>query len=433
MSWTNSKSNDRDQCTETMKTMIPPNLVCLGAGTYGKVYGQSPRRVAKTFGKTNTILAQTLVRQMAVMTWVGSHPNLLTLCRKQNFLDPANPQIVFARMSGPLQIGDLTAHRTWAFSRQLVSGLAYLHRRGVVHRDIKPSNILVNAPATQVKLADWDLATTIWGRPDRTLATTPEVVSLGYRPPELLMGYVYASSVDLFRIDAWSLGVVIYAMATGSNPLLDNTDIGSLFRIFQLLGSPSRSDPFFSALPLYNPQLPFYQPRVLFAGQDGRHMPLPQVQLCVQSLLQLDPRARVSVTYLDEQLNGLVVDPLVQAGECCPAVADAELHAARAALDATIGWCPTVQSVSEGTRHHAACYMAVVMRNGKMARFGPLMLAAVCLTVSAQMHEYLDPVDDMISELQLQLVEFREAHTLILASLHYRLVIPSCNETVGWA
>lgn len=84
---------------------------------------------------------------------------------------------------------------------QMLAGLAYLHQKGVIHRDIKGSNILVNNRG-ELKLADFGLARFYQKR--RRADYTNRVITLWYRPPELLFGAtVYGPEVDM-----WSAGYV---------------------------------------------------------------------------------------------------------------------------------------------------------------------------------------------------------------------------------
>ena len=82
------------------------------------------------------------------------------------------------------------------------SGIVILHRKGVIHRDIKGSNILLNNRG-ELKLADFGLARFYQKR--RRADYTNRVITLWYRPPELLLGTtVYGPEVDM-----WSAGLVV--------------------------------------------------------------------------------------------------------------------------------------------------------------------------------------------------------------------------------
>ena len=87
--------------------------------------------------------------------------------------------------------------------QQMLAGLSYLHHKGVIHRDIKGSNILVNSRG-ELKLADFGLARFYQKR--RQSDYTNRVITLWYRPPELLFGTtVYGPEVDM-----WSAGYAVH-------------------------------------------------------------------------------------------------------------------------------------------------------------------------------------------------------------------------------
>ena len=93
--------------------------------------------------------------------------------------------------------------------QQMLAGLSYLHQKGVIHRDIKGSNILVNSRG-ELKLADFGLARFYQKR--RQSDYTNRVITLWYRPPELLFGTtVYGPEVDM-----WSAGYAIHSFASFS-------------------------------------------------------------------------------------------------------------------------------------------------------------------------------------------------------------------------
>ncbi|CAH0514642.1 unnamed protein product [Peronospora belbahrii] len=92
--------------------------------------------------------------------------------------------------------------------RQVVEGLAYLHRRCVLHRDIKPENILIHG--NMVKIADFGLAKEL---EQPTTLLQRSCGTLEYAAPELLCGQPYGLKSDVF-----SLGIVLYVLLFGSFP-----------------------------------------------------------------------------------------------------------------------------------------------------------------------------------------------------------------------
>jgi CTD kinase subunit alpha len=101
---------------------------------------------------------------------------------------------------------------------QMLGGLAYLHHKGVIHRDIKGSNILLNNRG-ELKLADFGLARFYHKR--RRSDYTNRVITLWYRPPELLYGAtIYGAEVDM-----WSAGCVGMLIRLSSR--LAHIDLGA--------------------------------------------------------------------------------------------------------------------------------------------------------------------------------------------------------------
>jgi len=105
---------------------------------------------------------------------------------------------------------------------QLVSALAYLHKNRIIHRDMKPQNILIGARGT-VKLCDFGFAralsyTTLFLN---SIKGTPL-----YMAPELVQEQHYDE-----KIDAWSLGVILYELYYGQPPFYTN----SIYKLIQMI------------------------------------------------------------------------------------------------------------------------------------------------------------------------------------------------------
>jgi cell division cycle 2-like protein len=115
---------------------------------------------------------------------------------------------------------------------QLLRGVNALHSRWIVHRDLKTSNLLMNNQGI-LKIADLGLARKF---ESPLLEYTKNVITLWYRPPELLLGCEkYSSAVDM-----WSVGCIFAELLT-KKPLFEGAqnEIEQITKIFELVGSPT--------------------------------------------------------------------------------------------------------------------------------------------------------------------------------------------------
>ena len=123
--------------------------------------------------------------------------------------------------SGPLPLADILRIGT-----QTARGLAAAHAQGLVHRDVKPANILLEKGVERVMLTDFGLARAVDDASlTRTglIAGTPQFMS-----PEQAAGEPIDARSDLF-----SLGSVLYMMASGRRPFRAETTLGILRRIVE--------------------------------------------------------------------------------------------------------------------------------------------------------------------------------------------------------
>jgi serine/threonine protein kinase len=102
--------------------------------------------------------------------------------------------------------------------QQLLCGLDHCHNRGVLHRDIKGANLLLDNNGI-LKIADFGLAT--FFNPKQKQHLTSRVVTLWYRPPELLLGATnYGAAVDL-----WSAGCILAELLSGKPIMPGRTEV----------------------------------------------------------------------------------------------------------------------------------------------------------------------------------------------------------------
>ncbi|XP_041941863.1 cyclin-dependent kinase 17-like isoform X2 [Alosa sapidissima] len=178
----------------------------------------------------------------------------------------------------------MSVHNVKIFLFQLLRGLSYCHSRKVLHRDLKPQNLLINEKG-ELKLADFGLAR---AKSVPTKTYSNEVVTLWYRPPDVLLGSTDYST----PIDMWGVGCIFYEMVTGRPLFPGSTVEDELHLIFRILGTPSdlswpgitSSEEFKNYnFPRYHQEpLVSHAPRI---DSDGHNLLL--------QLLKFDPKARV--------------------------------------------------------------------------------------------------------------------------------------------
>ncbi|KDP42465.1 hypothetical protein JCGZ_00262 [Jatropha curcas] len=237
----------------------------VGQGTYSSVYKARDLETNKIvalkkvrFANMDPESVRFMAREIIILRRLD-HPNVMKL-----------EGIITSKMSGSLYLifeymeHDLagllatpgvkfTEAQIKCYMQQLLHGLEHCHSRGVLHRDIKGSNLLVDQN-NNLKIGDFGLATFFQSPQKQPL--TSRVVTLWYRPPELLLGATnYGVTVDL-----WSTGCILAELFAGKPIMPGRTEVEQLHKIFKLCGSPSVEYWKRSKLPhatIFKPQQPY--------------------------------------------------------------------------------------------------------------------------------------------------------------------------------
>ncbi|CAJ0573515.1 unnamed protein product, partial [Mesorhabditis spiculigera] len=172
-----------------------------------------------------------------------------------------------------------------AVFKQLAMALEYAHNNNIMHRDVKCSNILLTDKGV-LKLADLGLARYY---KDQDRLYTNHVITLWYRPPELLYGEErYGPAVDV-----WSAGCILAELFIRRPLFPGQTEMAQIDLVLQLCGTPTRANwPEFFELVNYKVYTPRHDlPRIL--QHELSSVPRGPLEL-IDKMLALNPKDRPS-------------------------------------------------------------------------------------------------------------------------------------------
>lgn len=199
----------------------------IGAGAMGKIYegfdATINRRVAIKTIRTDLMLGNSArVRQRflreAQAAGALNHPNIVTIYQADEagpysfiameFLEGETLEQIIQKRA-PLPLAEVCR-----IVAPICDALDYAHRNGVVHRDVKPANIMLTTDGV-VKVMDFGIAHVDYSTltQDGAVLGTPS-----YMSPEQIRGDKVDGLSDIF-----SLGVIVYEMATGQRPFLGDS------------------------------------------------------------------------------------------------------------------------------------------------------------------------------------------------------------------
>ncbi|KAJ2612250.1 kinase subunit of RNA polymerase II carboxy-terminal domain kinase I [Coemansia sp. RSA 1365] len=215
----------------------------VGKGTYGMVYKARNKETGQVVAlkrmRIDTVrdgFPITAMREIRLLKQL-QHPNITQVL---DVVPESGKAVNVVMEYMDYDLSGLINHPQWSpdlaqrksLMQQLLEGLGFMHERGILHRDIKGSNLLVNRQG-QVKFVDFGLARSF--HHTRMQELTNRVITLWYRPPELLLGTtLYGPEVDI-----WSLGCVILELFLKKPAFQGQDDIDQLEQIFKMVGTPS--------------------------------------------------------------------------------------------------------------------------------------------------------------------------------------------------
>lgn len=213
----------------------------IGEGTYGVVY----KAIDK---KTNEVVALKKIRLLAEEEGIPStaireisllkeliHVNIVKLIDVMHTVKKLTLVFEFVdtdlkKLIDTTESQGLDKLQTKSFLYQLIRGTNFIHKLKVLHRDLKPQNLLITNDGI-MKIADFGLARG-FGIPVKNY--THEVVTLWYRPPDVLLG----SKNYLTTVDVWSIGCIFGEMINGKALFQGQNELDQLKKIFKIRGTP---------------------------------------------------------------------------------------------------------------------------------------------------------------------------------------------------
>lgn len=279
-------------------------LEVLGNGVYGTVYRAKDNETGDIVAIKRLHLDEEsedgipphIIREISLLRDF-QHNNILRLLGIQcpDALGSPEFELIFEYLDTDLN-KILKAHRcrnehmpldmVMKYSHQLLSGIHACHTRLIIHRDLKPENLLIGKDG--LKIGDFGLSR-FFSLPFKPY--THDVITLWYRSPEILLGCArYGPEVDM-----WSGGCIVAEMATSYPLFPGDSEIGTIFKILQLLGTPSEDTwPGLSHLEYWMSEFPRWPPTELMPIFEARPEITDAGLELLRGLLSLNPQARLT-------------------------------------------------------------------------------------------------------------------------------------------
>ncbi|CVL04360.1 hypothetical protein LB506_010302 [Fusarium annulatum] len=177
--------------------------------------------------KHGRISTKQLAMEVSLHSHIGQHPNIIEWFASGEddiwrwiAMEYAEGGDLFDKIEADVGVREDIAQ---VYFVQLISGVSFMHSKGVAHRDLKPENILLSQDGS-LKLADFGMATMFEYKGQRKLSSTlcgsppyiaPEILACG-RAADKKLPNAAKYSPDL--VDVWSCGVILFVLLVGNTP-----------------------------------------------------------------------------------------------------------------------------------------------------------------------------------------------------------------------
>lgn len=219
----------------------------IGEGTYGVVYKAKDKKTGKLVAlkkirpeSENEGIPATTIREIILLKNL-KHSTIIDLTEVIHnedkmylvfeYIETDLKKLIDDYNYKKIKLDDYIAGR---MIYQLCTAIAFCHTKNIFHRDIKPQNILVDSEFN-IKLGDFGLGRAA-SIPLRNY--TSQIITLWYRPPELLLGSKYYDA----SVDIWSLGCIMVEINTLMPLFMGDSEIDQLHKIFNIMGFPTNKD-----------------------------------------------------------------------------------------------------------------------------------------------------------------------------------------------
>ncbi len=271
------------------------------------------------------------------------------------------PFVQSGALESLLQGQPLPLARMQTIIQQVGDALDYAHSKGVIHRDIKPSNILLDGRGNCL-LTDFGIAKIVEGTSQIT-RTGGIIGTPAYMSPEQIEGRPLDG-----RSDIYSLGVVLYQLATGRPPFQAETPPAIMVKHLHDPLPPPRT---------LNPNLPFAMESVILkALAKAREDRFPSAQAMVRAMSAIDSTAPAAATVVVD----LADNPTVRLAEESTGEQTARAGTTRAVSPPLVS---TALVGATARQSHQAAIPATTPQEQREGKRRPVWLlpAAGCLTV----------------------------------------------------